>query len=300
MELKQLEFFLAAIKAGSLSKAAASLYTSQPNVSKVIRSLEKELGTELFQRTSRGLKLTEDGKNVYEYAVDMKKNADLIQSVAHSRKRQSFCISTYQSNILAHLLVELYKNNHELVIRHERGTVEEVIKQVETGVSEIGIIYFSKKRSTAFQNLLAQKRLEFVEMGKRQACVYVGPNSPFYNHESITYSELKNLRFVSGFRDFFTVEDGLEKISLGVVSAEEIKPSVYSNSEHLTTNLLLQTDLVVLGIALDYPEYHQYEIRNLCIEGDEASLCLGYVVEENHILSDAAREFVDSFHNILR
>ena len=58
MELKQLEFFIAACECGSLSRAAEKLYTSQPNVSKVIRSLEDELGSSLFDRTSKGLKLT--------------------------------------------------------------------------------------------------------------------------------------------------------------------------------------------------------------------------------------------------
>ncbi len=45
MELKQLEFFMAACDCGSLGKAAARLYTTQPNVSKVIHQLEQHLGT---------------------------------------------------------------------------------------------------------------------------------------------------------------------------------------------------------------------------------------------------------------
>lgn len=44
MELKQLEYFTIVCEKGSFSQAAECLYTSQPNVSKVISSLEKELG----------------------------------------------------------------------------------------------------------------------------------------------------------------------------------------------------------------------------------------------------------------
>ena len=54
MEIKQLEYFVAASEKGSFNKAAECLYTSQPNVSKVILSLEKELGRELFVRNSKG------------------------------------------------------------------------------------------------------------------------------------------------------------------------------------------------------------------------------------------------------
>ena len=43
MELKQLEYFMVTCEKGSFNKAAECLYTTQPNVSKVISSLEKEL-----------------------------------------------------------------------------------------------------------------------------------------------------------------------------------------------------------------------------------------------------------------
>ena len=57
MELKQLEYFMAVCRYGSLGKAAGKLYTTQPNVSKVIHQLEADLGQPLFERTSKGLRL---------------------------------------------------------------------------------------------------------------------------------------------------------------------------------------------------------------------------------------------------
>ena len=48
MDMKQLEFFVTACERGSLSKAAECLYTSQPNISKNIRRLERELGRPLL------------------------------------------------------------------------------------------------------------------------------------------------------------------------------------------------------------------------------------------------------------
>ena len=56
MDIKQLEFFVIACERGSLSQAAACMYTSQPNVSKTIRSLEHELGRpQRKRRFSNGL-----------------------------------------------------------------------------------------------------------------------------------------------------------------------------------------------------------------------------------------------------
>ena len=63
MELKQLEYFMVACEKGSFNQAAECLYTSQPNVSKVIGMLEQELGRALFERTSRGLRVTPIWRN---------------------------------------------------------------------------------------------------------------------------------------------------------------------------------------------------------------------------------------------
>lgn len=74
MEIKQLEYFVAASEKGSFNKAAECLYASQPNVSKVISGLEKELGRDLFERNSKGIKLTPFGETIKEYAQNILKN----------------------------------------------------------------------------------------------------------------------------------------------------------------------------------------------------------------------------------
>ena len=62
MELKQLEYFTIVCEKGSFSQAAECLYTSQPNVSKVISSLEKELGRKLVERAAEGCESRPMGK----------------------------------------------------------------------------------------------------------------------------------------------------------------------------------------------------------------------------------------------
>lgn len=51
----------------SFSKAAKALYATQPAISQTIMNMESELGTRLFTRTSKGVKLTTDGQLLYEY-----------------------------------------------------------------------------------------------------------------------------------------------------------------------------------------------------------------------------------------
>ena len=69
MEIKQLEYFVAAVDHGSLNRAAEQLYTTQPNVSRVIHCLERELKTSLLVRSNKGIRMTEQGEMLYRNAV---------------------------------------------------------------------------------------------------------------------------------------------------------------------------------------------------------------------------------------
>lgn len=104
MEIKQLEYFVAASEKGSFNKAAECLYTSQPNVSKVILNLEKELGRELFTRNSKGIELTPFGETIREYAKNILKNVLLINSTVSVNPGVKLTVSTFPGSFLRKFL----------------------------------------------------------------------------------------------------------------------------------------------------------------------------------------------------
>lgn len=69
MDAGDLRIFEAVARLGGMNRAAAELNTVQSNVTARIRLLEGQLGTRLFHRTSRGVKLTEPGQRLLSYAV---------------------------------------------------------------------------------------------------------------------------------------------------------------------------------------------------------------------------------------
>lgn len=68
MELRQLRYFVGVSEAGSLLKASARLHIAQPALGQQIAALEDELGARLFERSSRGMTLTEPGRVFLEHA----------------------------------------------------------------------------------------------------------------------------------------------------------------------------------------------------------------------------------------
>lgn len=301
MELKQLEYFMIACEKKSFNKAAECLYTTQPNVSKVINSLEKELGRKLFERTNRGLIITPYGETLKEYARIILKNMSEINSMIDHNHGKKFSISTYSSNMIARLLADfyIYWNKHGYVIEHQEGSVEEVSDLVSRGISEIGIVYIAQKQMKSFQHIMGHKKLVFEPLDVKEACVYVGPNNPYYGRESINFDELSELKFVRGVRDYFSMEHHLEHISLGAISTEQLNFAMYTNSNHDNINVLLNTDICSLGINFLYSKYEQYPIKALKINNCEPFLVIGYIKPQNQELSPASKWFIGKFKEIL-
>jgi len=91
MELRHLRYFVAVAEAGSLTVAAERiLHTSQPSLSRQIRDLEQEVGTQLMTRTARGIELTPAGRAFLDHArsvlSQVEAAAEAARRVAHPAK----------------------------------------------------------------------------------------------------------------------------------------------------------------------------------------------------------------------
>ena len=124
MDLRQLQYFITVADKKSINKSAQILYTTQPNVSKVISSLEKELDIKLFDRSNRGVKLTNKGKEVYDYENEILKNHKMILSLNKEKSRQTLNISSYPSNVMSEVICDYYNSyNNKTTINFIEGQI---------------------------------------------------------------------------------------------------------------------------------------------------------------------------------
>ena len=78
IEIHKLNAFVAVVEESNISKAANRLYMQQPPLTRLIKSLEQELGTVLFKRLPRGVEVTEAGRVLYQEAVSILAHAQAI------------------------------------------------------------------------------------------------------------------------------------------------------------------------------------------------------------------------------
>lgn len=95
------------------------------------------------------------------------------------------------------------------------------------------------------------------------------------------------------------MEHHLEKVSMGVIDSEQLHHVVSTNSDHLTIDLLLHSDVCSLGLDFMYESYAQYAIKPLSVNGCEPFLQIGCVYDPERALSAQAQWVVDHFQKML-
>ena len=144
MNLKQLEAFIKVSDSKSFSKAAQELYLTQPTVSAHIQTLEKELKVRLFVRNTKTVKLSEDGKTLYQYARQMIELEQEIQSMfSKAAEQKERCITIATSTIpaqyiLPDILVKFRERFPEEQFRIVESDSSTVIEQVASHLVDIG------------------------------------------------------------------------------------------------------------------------------------------------------------------
>lgn len=146
MELRHIRYFLTVAEEGSFTRAAELLSIAQPPLSRQIRDLEEELGSPLFVRRARGLALTEEGERFLQYAQRIKELAD--QSVEDIREMSEgltgvlylATIEGYAPAIFASWIADFIKEYPYVEYELWNGNTDDVVKRIQTGLSEIAII----------------------------------------------------------------------------------------------------------------------------------------------------------------
>jgi LysR family carnitine catabolism transcriptional activator len=147
VERRQLEYFLAVVDHGSFTAAAKALYVAQPSLSQAVRSLERELGADLFHRLHRGVRLTPAGEALLVPA------RQAIRDIATARAAVQEVVGLAGGRLDLSMLpalamdpiapvVGVFRARHPAVAFSIRQPEERrrVADDVRTGVAEIGIV----------------------------------------------------------------------------------------------------------------------------------------------------------------
>lgn len=193
MTITQLRYAIVVANSNSIGEAARTLFISQPSLSASIKELEKEIGIKLFIRSNRGISVTPEGKEFIGYARQVVEQFQLIETRyvdnEHVKKKIGISLQHYAFAVKA--FVEMVKqfgmSEYEFAI-HETQTYE-VIEDVASLRSEIGILYLNEFNRQVLTKIFLEKGIEYKELLKCGIYVYMYKEHPLV--KDLSEEELK-------------------------------------------------------------------------------------------------------------
>lgn len=145
MELHQLRYFQAVARAGSFTRAAEELGIGQPSLSQQIRALEKKVGTPLFERLGRSLRLTAFGEALREPAQRILQQVAMAEnSLANLRegvrgRLRLGVIPTILPYWIAPRIVDFHKEFPEVDLQLIEDSSPRLVEQLQAGDLDIAV-----------------------------------------------------------------------------------------------------------------------------------------------------------------
>jgi len=164
MELRHLRYFVAVADEQSFTRASERLHISQPPLSRQIQDLEEELGTPLFERGSRPLKLTEPGRFFYSHATRLLEQAAQAARATRrvARMERRLVIGFVASTMYGALprLVRLFRAaSPQVEIALEEMPTLEQIEALKSGRIDVGFGRIRLDDASIKREVLREERL---------------------------------------------------------------------------------------------------------------------------------------------
>ena len=293
MTILQLKYVIAVASSTSMREAANRLIITQPALSLAINDLEEELGIVLFNRTNRGISLTNEGEEFLIYAKQAVSQFELIEDKyeKNSDGRRQFSVSLQHYVFAIHAFVNTIKKfdseeyNYSI---HETRT-DEVLNDVKTLKSEIGIISYSSSNEKIIRKLLKEYQLKFVPIMTKNTYVYVWKKHPLADREELSLADLEGYRCVS----FDQSSDNNFYLSEEALSNYDFKKIIKSTDRATSAELMVALNGYSIGTGIMIESFSLKSGFNTIKLKEEDPLTIGYIVKENHSLSEIGETYVE-------
>ncbi len=279
--------FYWAAKTGSLSKAAKSLFITQPSVSHAIKQLEDSFGITLFYRNSKGVALTQEGVTLYSYieksqiliALAEEKMAAL-KNLDSGELRIGGSDSLFKHYMLPYL--ESYHQKHPGIKLHlNHGTTPETIAFLKEGRIDLGVVRMP----------IVDSQLEVMKGIQLQDCFVAGAH----------YAELKgrvlSLELLLQYPIILFSRNSRVRMAITELFESygyEIKPEIEVGS----VDLLIEFARKGLGISYITKEFISKELEEGSLFEIQLDIKMppsqvGFMIMRNMPLSNAASKFIE-------
>ena len=303
MTLQQIYYALTIVETGSINKAAEALYMSQPSLTSAIRELERDAGITIFSRKRTGVVPTKEGEEFLIYARQVYQQYELLQQKYGEKGtlKRNFGVSTQHYSFAVKAFVETVKKfdtiNYEFAIREVK--TYDVIRDVGSLRSEIGILYLSDFNRKIIEKMLRDNGLEFHRLIECDAYVYLWKNHPLAKEKSIRFEQLEDYPCLS----FEQGEKGSFYFAEEILSTNEYARTIKACDRATMLNLMIGLNGYTLCSGIICNELNGSDCVVVPFEADEenknSSMEIGYITKQHSLLSEIGEIYINEIKEYL-
>lgn len=293
MTLQQLKYVIEVANRGSINEAAKRLFITQPSLSNAIRDLEEEMQLTIFERSNKGITLSKDGVEFLSYARQVVEQAELLESRYLNSKPspQHFSVSTQHYAFAVNAFVSLVKqyglDEYELALRETK--TYEIIEDVKTLRSEIGILYVNEFNEKVINKMLKAANLQFNRLFTAKPHIFISINNPLANQTIVTIDQLQQYPYLSfdqgEFNSFHFSEEILSTISH--------KKSIRVNDRATLFNLLIGLNGYTISTGVLSADLNGNEIIPVPLDCEE-TIRVGWISHKNTVLTKLGVAYIEA------
>ncbi|ALG28218.1 LysR family transcriptional regulator [Glutamicibacter halophytocola] len=197
LTLQQLRYFVAVASEGSISAAADLIYVAQPSMSAAMKELESRVGRTLLVRSARGVTLTAEGAEFLGYARQVLEQVELLEHryLGRPSARRLLGVSTQHYSFSVDAFVRMVQasgaEEYQFSLRETR--TEQIIEDVRTLRSDIGILYRNDFNRKVIDKLLRESRLAFHPLFLADPHIFISRSNPLATRDQVTLEDLEDL-----------------------------------------------------------------------------------------------------------
>lgn len=298
MTLLQLKYVIQIVECGSITEAAKKLFITQPSLSTAIKELERELGIDVFYRSTKGITLTNDGQEFLSYARQIMEQSDLLeQRYIGKRSSKKLCsISTqhyaFAVNAFVNLISDLNVDEYEFTLRETR--TYEIIEDVKNFRSEIGILYLSDFNEKVLHKLLKENHLTFQSIYKAKPHVFVRSNHPLSKQATVNTKDLDPYPFLAfeqgTYNSFYFSEE--------ILSTLPRTKTIHVSDRATLFNLLIGLNGYTICSGILNSDLNGDQIVSIPLSTSEI-MNIGWIQNEKAKLSDMAQKYIHKLEQVI-
>ncbi|WP_430883920.1 LysR family transcriptional regulator [Fusibacter sp. JL216-2] len=239
MELRKLQYFMTVCDHMNMTKAAEILHIAQPSISIAIKSLEEEIGFELFDRTKRQLKLTDKGQLFKSRAKDLLGHAqNMTREMQDLGKSDMGFIKLgippmIGTLLFPKILIDYKAKNPYINLQITEDGSLETKRKIMEGELDLGIIILSDKEEV----------LESTDILKTEIVACMNKSHPLGRHSRLTPERIQKEKLIMLKEGFYHRE-----VLLDYFKRSHIRPEIAVSTNQLKT----LESLVIQGVGISF------------------------------------------------